>query len=67
MFLFFAKNKHYGYTLEQLHRGGSNEYTLCFGAKIRKNSYTPSYPRFNVENWDSKVYTLHGHVFLMLV
>ena len=43
IFLIFAQNIDYGYTLEPPRRGGSNEavltstHNLCFRAKIRKN------------------------------
>ena len=36
IFLIFAQNIYCGYMLELPRRGGSNEYPLCFGAKIRK-------------------------------
>ena len=36
IFLNFAQNIDCGYTLEPPRRGSSNEYTLCFGSKIRK-------------------------------
>ena len=35
-FLIFAQNIDCGYSLEPPRQGGSNEYPLCFGAKIRK-------------------------------
>ena len=39
IFLIFAQNKDCGYTLEQPHRGGSNEYqNLCFGAKKKEET-----------------------------
>ena len=49
IFLIFAPNIDCGYVLEPPRRGGSNEYhNLCFGAKIRKNRYTPAYPSFAI-------------------
>ena len=46
IFLIFAQNIDCGYTLEPPWRGGSNEYTLCFGAKIRKVGIPPHTPVF---------------------
>ena len=48
-FLIFAQNIGCGFTLEPPLRGVSNEYpNLCFGAKIRKNRYTPAYLSFAI-------------------
>ena len=44
IFLIFAQNIDCAYTLEPPRRGSSNQYPLCFGAKIRKKGiplYTP--------------------------
>ena len=65
IFLIFAQNIDCGYTLEPPRRGGSNEYPQSmFWSKYKKNSYTPVYPSFAV---GSRGYTLHGHVFVMLI
>ena len=55
IFLIFAQNTvltDCGYTLEPPRRGGeavlTSTHNLCFGAKIRKNRYTPAYPSFAV-------------------
>ena len=49
-------------------RGGSNEYPQSmFWSKNKKNRYTPAYPSFAILKWGSRGYTLHGHVFLMLL
>ena len=67
-FLIFAQNIDCGYTLEPPRRGGSNEYPQSmFWSKNKKNRYTPAYPSFAIEKWGSRGYTLHGHVFLMIV
>ena len=45
IFLIFAQNIDYGYTLEPPRRGGSNEYPQSmFWSKNKKNRYTPAYP-----------------------
>ena len=44
----------------------TSTHNLCFGAKIRKNMYTPAYPSFTI-NWGIRGYSLHGHVFLMFL
>ena len=51
IFLIFAQNIDCGYTLEPPRRGGAEAvltctHNLCFGAKIRKNRYTPANPIF---------------------
>ena len=44
IFLIFAQNIDYGYTLEPPRRGGSNEYPQSmFWSKNKKNMYTPAY------------------------
>ena len=43
----------------------TSTHNLCFGAKIRKNRYTPAYPSFAMQKWGSMGYTCHGRVFLM--
>ena len=49
IFLIFAQNIDCGYTLEPLHRGGSNEYPQSmFWSKNKKNRYTPAYPNFTI-------------------
>ena len=66
IFLIFAQNIDYGYTLEPPRRGGSNEYPQSmFWSKNNKNRYTPAYPSFTIYKWGSRGYTFHGHVFLM--
>ena len=47
IFLIFAQNIDFGYTLEPPRRGGSNEYPQSmFWSKNKKNRYTPSYTSF---------------------
>ena len=47
IFLIFAQNIDFGYTLEPPRRGGSNEYhQSMFWRKNKKNRYTPAYPSF---------------------
>ena len=43
-------------------------HNLCFGAKYKKNRYTPVYPSFAISKWGSRGYTctLNGHVFVMI-
>ena len=49
IFHIFAQNIDCGYSLEPLHRGGSNEYhNLCFWAELRKIMYTPVNPSFTI-------------------
>ena len=49
IFLIFAQNIDYGYTLEPPLRGGSNEYPQSmFWRKNKKNRYTPAYPSFAI-------------------
>ena len=49
IFLTFAQNIEFGYTLEPLDRGGSNEYPKSmFWRKYKKNMYTPAYPSFTI-------------------
>ena len=50
IFLVFAQNIDYGYTLESPRRGGgSNEYPQSmFWSKNKKNRYTPVYPSFTI-------------------
>ena len=49
IFLIFAQNIDYGYTLEPPRGGGSNEYPQCmFWSKNKKNRYTPAYPSFTI-------------------
>ena len=63
--LIFAQNIDCGYTLEPPQRGGSNEFPqYMFGAKIRKK-YTPVNPRFTIQKWVVRGYSLHGLVFVM--
>ena len=66
IFLIFAQNRDCGYMLEPPRRGGSNEYPQSmFWSKNKKNRYTPEYPRFTIQKWGSRGYTLHGHAFVM--
>ena len=45
IFLIFAQNIYYEYTLEPPRRGGSNEYPQSmFWSKDKQNRYTPSNP-----------------------
>ena len=45
IFLIFAQNIDFGYTLEPPRRGGSNEYPQSmFWSKNKKNRYTRAYP-----------------------
>ena len=47
IFLIFAQNIDYGYTLEPPRRGGSNEYPQSmFWSKNKKNRNTPANPSF---------------------
>ena len=49
IFLTFAQNIDYGYTLEPPRRGGSNEYRQSMlWSKNKKNRYTPAYPSFAI-------------------
>ena len=49
IFLIFAQNIDYVYTLEPPRRGGSNEYPQSmFWSKNKKNRYTPAYPSFAI-------------------
>ena len=49
IFLIFAQNIDFGYTLEPPRRGGSNEYPQSmFSSKNKKNRYTPAYPSFAI-------------------
>ena len=49
IFLIFAQNIDFGYTLEPPRRGGSNEYPQSmFWIKNKKNRYTPVYPSFAI-------------------
>ena len=49
IFLIFAQNIDFGYTLEPPRRGGSNEYPQSmFWSKNKKNRYTPVYPSFAI-------------------
>ena len=49
IFLIFAQNIDFGYTLEPPRRGGSNEYPQSmFWSKNKKNRYTPAYPSFAI-------------------
>ena len=49
IFLIFAQNIDYGYTLEPPRRGDSNEYPQSmFWSKNKKNKYTPAYPSFAI-------------------
>ena len=51
MFFIFAQNIGCGYTLELLHRDGSNEYPQSmFWIKNKNNRYTPVNPRFVTYN-----------------
>ena len=48
-------------------KNDKNEYPQSlFWSKNKKNRYIPAYPSFDLLKWGSRVYTLHGHVFLML-
>ena len=51
IFLIFAQNVDFGHTLEPPRPEGvlTSTHNLCFGAKIRKNRYTPAYPRSGVQ------------------
>ena len=51
------------FLLENIDCGGSNEYPQSI--KNKKNRYTPAYPSFAIYTWGSRVYALHGHVFVM--
>ena len=33
--------------------------------RLAKNSYTPAYPSFAIQEWGSKGYTLNGQVLLV--
>ena len=47
IFLIFAQNIDFGYTLEAPRGGGSNEYQQSiFWNKNKKNRYIPPYPSF---------------------
>ena len=49
IFLIFAQNIDFGYTLEPPCRGGSNEYLQSmFWSKNKKNRYTPVNPSFSI-------------------
>ena len=51
IFLIFAQNIDWvhNYTLEPLHRGGSNDYPQSMlWSKNGKNRYTPAYPSFAI-------------------
>ena len=49
IFLIFAQNIDFGYTLEPPRRGGSNEYPQSmFWSKNKKNRFTPVYPSFAI-------------------
>ena len=49
IFLIFAQNIDFGYTLEPPRRGGSNEYPqTMFWSKNKKNRYTTAYPSFAI-------------------
>ena len=50
IFLIFAQNIDCGYTLEPPTGEAvlTSTHNLCFGAKIRKNRYTPAYPSFAI-------------------
>ena len=68
IFLIFAQNIDCGYTLEPPRQGGSKEYPQSmFWSKNKKNRYTPAYPSLAIYTWGSRGYTLHGHVFLMII
>ena len=63
-FFIFAKNIDYN-------RGGSNEYPQSmFWIKNKQNRYVPEIPSFTIHMYKSGVYggySLHEHVFLMLM
>ena len=40
-------------------------HSLCFGAKIRKNRYTPTNPNFAIYKWGIRGYIIHGNVILI--
>ena len=49
IFLIFAKNIDYRYTLEPPRGGGFNEYPQSmFWNRNKKNRYTPAYPNFAI-------------------
>ena len=49
IFLIFAQNIDFGYTLEPPQRGGSNEYQQSmFWSKNKKNRYTPANLSFTI-------------------
>ena len=49
IFLIFASNIDFGYTLELPCRGGSNKYPQSvFWSLNKKNRYTPAYPSFAI-------------------
>ena len=49
IFLIFAQNIDFGYTLEPPSGGGSNEYPQSmFLSKNKKHRYTPAYPSFAI-------------------
>ena len=49
IFLIFAQNIDFGYTLEPPRQGGSNEYPQSmFWSKNKENSYTPTNPSFSI-------------------
>ena len=66
IFLIFAQNIDYGYTLEPPQRGGSNEYPQSmFWRKNKKNMYTRVNPKFSIQKCGIRGCSLHGHVILM--
>ena len=49
IFLNFAENIDFGYSLELPQQGGSNEYPQSmFWSKNKKDRYTPAYPSFTI-------------------
>ena len=68
IFLVFAQNIDCGYALEPPRRGGSNEYPQSmFWSKIRKIGLPLHTPVLLYKSGVQGGYTLHGHVFLMLL
>ena len=66
IFLIFAQNIDWGYTLEPPHWGGSNKYPQSmFLSKNKKIMNTPINPSFTIWKWRVKGCTLHGPVCMM--
>ena len=62
IFLIFAQNIDFGYTLEP---PLTSTHNLCFRAKIRKKKSTPINPSFTIQKWSVTVSTLYGLVSMM--